>query len=87
MEEPVYDAIFMDHMMPEMDGVETTAAIRSLGTRYAQTIPIIALTANAIAGNEQRFLENGFQAFLPKPINIVSLDLAVRRWVRDKSKE
>jgi PAS domain S-box-containing protein len=87
LEEPVYDAIFMDHMMPEMDGVETAAVIRALGTRYAQTIPIIALTANAIAGNEQMFLENGFQAFLPKPINIVSLDLAVRRWVRDKSRE
>jgi PAS domain S-box-containing protein len=87
IEKPVYDAIFMDHMMPEMDGVEAAAAIRALGTRYAQTIPIIALTANAIAGNEQMFLENGFQAFLPKPINIMSLDLAVRRWVRDKSKE
>ncbi|MDR2952012.1 MAG: response regulator, partial [Treponema sp.] len=87
LEDPVYDAIFMDHMMPEMDGVEATMTIRSIGTRYAQTIPIIALTANAIAGNEQMFLENGFQAFLPKPINIMSLDLIVRRWVRDKSKE
>jgi len=87
LEEPVYDAVFMDHMMPEMDGVETTANIRALGTKYAQSIPIIALTANAIAGNEQMFLENGFQAFLPKPINIKSLDLTVRRWVRDKSRE
>jgi PAS domain S-box-containing protein len=87
LEEPVYDAIFMDHMMPKMDGVEATVKIRALGTKYAQTIPIIALTANAIAGNEQMFLENGFQAFLPKPINIMSLDLAVRRWVRDKSRE
>jgi len=87
LEEPVYDAIFMDHMMPEIDGVETTAKIRALGTKYAQTVPIIALTANAIAGNEQMFLENGFQAFLPKPINIKSLDLAVKRWVRDKSRE
>jgi len=87
LEDPVYDAIFMDHMMPEMDGVETVEKIRSLGTRYAQNIPIIALTANALAGNEQMFLDHGFQAFLPKPINIMSLDLAVRRWVRDKSRE
>jgi len=86
-EEPVYDAIFMDHMMPEMDGIEATKRIRAIGTKYAQNIPIIALTANAIAGNEQMFLENGFQAFLPKPINIMSLDLTVRRWVRDKSRE
>jgi CheY-like chemotaxis protein/nitrogen-specific signal transduction histidine kinase len=85
--EPVYDAVFMDHMKPGMDGVEATIKIRALGSKYAQTIPIIALTANAIAGNEQMFLENGFQAFLPKPINIMSLDLAVKRWVRDKSRE
>jgi PAS domain S-box-containing protein len=85
--EPVYDAIFMDHMMPEMDGVEATKRIRGIGTKYAMTIPIIALTANAIAGNEQMFLDNDFQAFLAKPINIMNLDSIVQRWVRDKSKE
>ena len=85
--DPVYNAIFMDHMMPMMDGVETTAAIRALGTDYAKSIPIIALTANAIAGNEQMFLSNGFHAFLPKPINIMNLDSIVQRWIRDKSRE
>jgi CheY-like chemotaxis protein/nitrogen-specific signal transduction histidine kinase len=87
LEEPVYDAVFMDHMMPEMDGMEAAAAIRAIGTKYAQAIPIIALTANAIAGNEEMFLQNGFQAFLPKPINIMSLDTVVKRYVRDKSRE
>jgi CheY-like chemotaxis protein len=85
--EPVYDAIFMDHMMPGMDGVEAAAKIRSIGTKYAMTIPIIALTANAIVGNEQMFLNNEFQAFLAKPINVMSLDSIVQRWVRDKSRE
>jgi CheY-like chemotaxis protein len=85
--EPVYDAIFMDHMMPEMDGIEATKAIRALGTKYAQEIPIIALTANAIAGNEQMFIKNGFNAYLPKPFNAASLDSIVQRWVRDKSRE
>ncbi|MCL2154098.1 MAG: transporter substrate-binding domain-containing protein [Leptospirales bacterium] len=85
--EPIYDAIFMDHMMPVMDGVEATAKIRAIGTKYAKAIPIIALTANAIAGNEQMFLNNDFQAFLAKPINIMSLDSIVQRWVRDKSRE
>ena len=85
--EPVYDAIFMDHMMPVMDGVEATMKIRAIGTKYAMTIPIIALTANAIAGNEQMFLSNDFQAFLAKPINVLSLDSIVQRWVRDKSRE
>ena len=84
---PVYDAIFMDHMMPGMDGVEATAKIRAIGTEYAMTIPIIALTANAIAGNEQMFLSNDFQAFLAKPINIMHLDSIVQRWIRDKSRE
>jgi CheY-like chemotaxis protein len=85
--EPVYDAVFMDHMMPGMDGVEATQMIRALGTQYAQEVPVIALTANAIAGNEQMFVDNGFQAFLSKPINIMSLDSVVQRWVRDKSRE
>ncbi|MDR0289801.1 MAG: response regulator, partial [Treponema sp.] len=67
--EPPYDTVFMDHMMPGMDGVEATKAIRALGTKYAQDLPIIALTANAVAGTEQMFLDNGFNAFLAKPFN------------------
>jgi signal transduction histidine kinase/CheY-like chemotaxis protein len=85
--EPVYNAIFMDHMMPGMDGMEATAAIRALGTEYAKNISIIALTANVVAGNEQMFLSNGFNAFLPKPFNVMSLDSIIQRWVRDKSRE
>jgi CheY-like chemotaxis protein len=84
---PVYDAVFMDHMMPEMDGIEAAKAIRALGTEYAKGVPIIALTANAVAGNEQMFLENGFDAFLPIPFNVMSLDSVIQRWIRDKSKE
>jgi CheY-like chemotaxis protein len=86
-EEGKYDAIFMDHMMPGMDGIETTRWIRNLGTDYAKNIPIIALTANAIAGNEEMFIREGFQAFLPKPIDISRLDDVIRHWVRDKNKE
>jgi signal transduction histidine kinase len=83
----IYDAIFMDHVMPEMDGVEATKRIRALGTEYAENIPIIALTANTIAGNERMFLDNGFDAFLPKPINMMTLDSIVQSLIRDKSKE
>jgi PAS domain S-box-containing protein len=85
--EPIYDAVFMDHMMPGMDGVETVAKIRLLSTEYAKNIPIIALTANAVAGSEQMFLDNGFNAYLSKPFNMMNLDSIVQRWVRDKSKE
>ncbi|MDR3255465.1 MAG: response regulator [Synergistaceae bacterium] len=86
--EVIYDAIFMDQMMPEMDGIETVRIIRSnIDSDYARTVPIIALTANAIVGNDKIFLENGFQAFLTKPIDVVKLDAAMRRFVRDKQSE
>jgi signal transduction histidine kinase/DNA-binding response OmpR family regulator/HPt (histidine-containing phosphotransfer) domain-containing protein len=83
-----YNALFMDHMMPGMDGIEATRIIREeIGTSYAREVPIIALTANAILGNEKMFLDNGFQAFLSKPIDIMRLDAVIRQWVRDKDLE
>ena len=85
---PRYAAVFMDHMMPGMDGVEATRVIREeIRTEYARRIPIIALTANAIVGNEQMFLNSGFQDFISKPIDMSKLDAVLRRWVRDKDKE
>jgi signal transduction histidine kinase/CheY-like chemotaxis protein len=81
----IYDVIFMDHMMPEMDGIEAVRVIREeIGTEYAKTVPIIALTANAIVGNEAMFLEHGFQAYLPKPIDVMLLDSLLNEWIRDK---
>jgi len=82
-----YNAIFMDHMMPGMDGMEALKRIRDIGTDYANNIPIIALTANAIVGNEEMFLKNGFQAFISKPIEIAHLDAIIREWVRDEEQE
>ncbi|MDR1352996.1 MAG: response regulator [Treponema sp.] len=83
-----YNAVFMDHMMPGMDGIEAVRVIRNeIDSEYARTVPIIALTANAIIGNEELFLNNGFQAFLTKPIDIIKLNEAINRWVRDKSLE
>jgi len=85
--EPVYNAVFMDHMMPGMDGIEATKLIRGMETEYAKNIPIIALTANAIAGNEKMFLENGFSAFLSKPIDLMRLDEAVKKWIAKSQEE
>ncbi|MCL2155116.1 MAG: ATP-binding protein, partial [Leptospirales bacterium] len=80
-----YNAVFMDHMMPEMDGLEATKIIREeIGTEYARTVPIIALTANAIIGNEEMFLENGFQAFISKPIDVQQLDTILNTWIVSK---
>jgi PAS domain S-box-containing protein len=84
---PVYNAIFMDHMMPGMDGIEAVDAIRKLDTEYAQKIPVIALTANAIQGTEQMFYEHGFQAFISKPIDVMEMDSVIRKWVRSELQE
>jgi CheY-like chemotaxis protein len=66
-----YDAVFMDHMMPEMDGIEAVRIIRTeINSEYALTVPVIALTANAIEGNRKMFLESGFNDFISKPVDI-----------------
>jgi len=75
-----YDIIFMDHMMPRMDGIEATKLIRSLG--YSG--PIVALTANALAGQEEMFLKNGFDDFISKPIDIRQLNNSLNKLIRDK---
>ena len=75
-----YDIIFMDHMMPEMDGIEATRHIRELG----YTDPIIALSANAIAGQVDVFKRNGFDDFISKPIDLRHLNLLLNKYVRDK---
>jgi CheY-like chemotaxis protein len=75
-----FDLVFMAHMMPEMDGVEAVEIIRKLGTRY-ESLPIIALTANAIQGAKEMFLSNGFNGFLSKPIEIQKLKEVLREWL------
>ncbi|MDR2589088.1 MAG: response regulator [Spirochaetales bacterium] len=75
-----YDIVFMDHMMPGMDGIETTAAIRALGGSFLD-LPIIALTANAVSGMREMFLENGFSDYLSKPIEITQLDELMAKWI------
>ena len=76
----VYDIIFMDHMMPKLDGIETTKILRSLGYKA----PIVALTANAVAGQSDMFLAHGFDDFISKPIDIRQLNLLLNKLIRDK---
>jgi signal transduction histidine kinase/response regulator of citrate/malate metabolism len=77
----VYDLIFMDHMMPEMDGIEAVKIIRNdLDIEYLKTVPIIALTANAIIGVDKMFLENGFNGFLSKPVDVIKLDEMITKY-------
>jgi PAS domain S-box-containing protein len=74
-----YDIVFMDHMMPEMDGIEATKKLREIG----YTKPIVALTANAVAGQADIFLNNGFDDFVSKPIDIRQLNLILNKLIRD----
>ncbi|MDR0881074.1 MAG: response regulator [Candidatus Adiutrix sp.] len=79
--EQSFDLVFLDHMMPDMDGLEAARAIRALeGERYRR-LPIIALTANAMAGMEEMFLQNGFNDFLSKPIEIPKLSAIMEKWI------
>jgi CheY-like chemotaxis protein/HPt (histidine-containing phosphotransfer) domain-containing protein len=75
-----YDIVFMDHMMPDMDGIEATNEIRKLGGKYKH-LAIIALTANAIKGAEEMFLESGFNDLVTKPIEVRELNEALERWL------
>ncbi|MDR1945704.1 MAG: response regulator [Desulfovibrio sp.] len=76
-----YDIVFMDHMMPGTDGVEATARIRALGNEYCEQVPIIALTANALAGMREMFLSKGFNDYLAKPIELTKLNALINKWI------
>jgi signal transduction histidine kinase/CheY-like chemotaxis protein/HPt (histidine-containing phosphotransfer) domain-containing protein len=78
---PHYDLIFMDHMMPGMDGMEAARIIRSLDSAYAKKVPIIALTANVISGEMGMLLANGIDDYLAKPIEIRKLNNILEKWV------
>ena len=74
-----YDFVFMDHMMPEMDGVETLHRIRHMVGTYYQKVPIVALTANAVAGTRETLLAEGFDDFLEKPVERSVLERVLKR--------
>lgn len=76
-----YDIILMDHMMPVMDGIEASKKIREMNDEYYKRVPIIALTANAITGAKEEFLEAGMNDFVSKPIKINDILLALRKWM------
>ena len=76
-----YDLVFMDHMMPGVDGIEATARIRALEGDYFKKVPIIALTANALSGMQEMFLSKGFDDYLAKPIEIAKLNAVIDKWV------
>ncbi len=76
-----YDIVFMDHMMPEMDGIEATIAIRQMEESSDRHVPIIALTANAIVEAKNKFLEAGMDDFLSKPIDVEDMCAKIKKWL------
>lgn len=75
------DIVFMDHIMPVMDGVEATKVIRELPDERFKELPIIALSANAVSGTRELFRDAGLNDFLPKPIEVSRLNQLLRRWI------
>ncbi|MDE7199991.1 MAG: response regulator, partial [Lachnospiraceae bacterium] len=78
---PEFDCVFLDHMMPDMDGVETLHKIRQKPGLYYQSLPVIAFTANAIGGAREMFLSEGFDDFIAKPIELSVLERILRRYI------
>ena len=87
LESKKYDMIFLDHMMPGMDGIETFHHIRRKHDLYYKEIPIVALTANAIAGAREMFIKEGFNDFLSKPVESSVLQRILKKYLpREKQK-
>ena len=83
IQENQYDLVFMDHMMPVMDGVEATKAVRALEGEYYQNLPIIALTANATTEARENFRNNGLNDFVAKPIKVKEIYKCIRKWLSE----
>ena len=78
-----YNIIFMDHMMPVMDGVDTAKAIRQMDGDYYKNVPIIALTANAVVEAKEEFIAAGMNDFVAKPIDLNEITTKIRVWLPD----
>ena len=79
-----YDIIFIDHMMPEYDGIETLKAIRKLRHGAFNSTPMVALTATTVSGARDMFIRNGFNDFIPKPIEQTTMTKVLRRLLTEK---
>ena len=79
-----YHIVFMDHMMPGMDGVEALHIIREFSEDYFKELPVVALTANAISGAREMFLSEGFQDFVTKPIEMKAMERTLRQWLPEE---
>ncbi|MDD6307705.1 MAG: ATP-binding protein [Clostridiales bacterium] len=84
VQEKKYDIIFMDHLMPVMDGVETTECLRKMEGTYYKEVPVIALTANAMTEAQKVFAEAGMNGFVAKPIDMRQLCAVIQKWLPEE---
>ena len=82
VQEKQYDIVFMDHMMPVMDGIEATRAIRKLENEVYQELPIVALSANATSEAKEMFLREKMNDFVAKPIKMKEIGTCILKWFR-----
>lgn len=82
--EKKYHIIFMDHMMPVMDGIETTERLRQMEDEYYHTVPIVALTANALMDAREKFAKAGMDDFVAKPIEMKEICRCIKRWLPEE---
>ncbi len=79
-----YDMLLLDHMMPEMDGIETIHRIRDMEGTYFSNLPVVALTATVLENSKDMFEQEGFQGLLTKPLNVVELEKLLNVYVYSK---
>ena len=88
IQKETYDMVFMDHMMPVMDGIEAVQRLRQMEGEYYRKLPVIALTANAVSGAREEFLAAGMNDFVAKPIRIKEICSKITKWLpKDYLKE
>jgi CheY-like chemotaxis protein len=81
-----YDMIFLDHMMPEMDGIETLRIMKKSSSNLNRETPVIMLTANALTGAREEYMDEGFSDYLSKPVEPEKLEDMIRKYMKKKEK-
>lgn len=79
-----YDLVFMDHLMPVMDGIEAVTALRGMEEAYFKEVPVIALTGNTAREQQEEYIRAGMNGFLPKPLDMTDIYRIIRKWLPDK---
>ena len=82
-----YDLIFMDHLMPVMNGIEATETIRKLDGAYYKKVPIVALTGNTAKEQREEYKQAGMNDYLSKPLDMMDMYKIVRKWIPDKIRD